>query len=136
MTSDIFSSDVPRLNRSDFSPCGSLKTHKNGVSAVLFYLSSNRFCQTFAPEFKKLVGMCSGICETFAVNMEQGTNNALLSMSSKFPYDISNYPTIVIYFDGEPCSVYLGVRSADSLLNSLKSITTRNQCKFEYKPCE
>jgi hypothetical protein len=130
--------EVPHLTRADFSPCGSLKNYKSGVAVVMFCTPSSRFCQSFSQEYLSLYKMCSANnkCQIFVVNMEQGTNNALISMSSKFPYDIANFPTIVIYYNGDPCSVYLEERTASSLFSKIQSMTDKGQCKFKFVPCE
>jgi hypothetical protein len=136
MTTDILSNDVKHLSRSDFSRCGSLLNYKSGVSVVMFYVSSSRFCQTFAPDYKKLSKMCSADCNVLCVNMEQGTNNSLFSLSSNYPYDISNFPTIIVFFNGDPCSVYLKERTADALYNYLRILNNKQQCTFNFVPCE
>ena len=133
---DILSSNIPHLTRTDFSPCGSLTRYTSGVATVLFYTNSSRFSQTFIPEYEKLPAMCDGNCQALAVNMDQGTNNAIYSMSTKFPYTITNFPTVVLYFNGDPCSIYLGERTASSLFSQIKTITNKQQCKFKFVPCE
>jgi hypothetical protein len=70
-----------------------------------------------------------------AVDMSSQTNNVLVDMASKFPFQINGYPTIVIYYDGEPCSWYIGSRDIKTLYEAVVGISGKSQCSLRFSPC-
>ena len=134
MTSDIPSS--LKINRGNFSQCGSLLSTQlsRGVSVILFYSPRCRYCESFAPVFlqlKQQYGIQLG-----AIDMSDIQNNELSTMAaSKFPFQINGYPTIVIYYDGEPCSWYIGARDIKTLYEAVVGISGKSQCSLRFSPC-
>jgi len=127
--------NVPKLIDSDFTTCGSLP-NKTGVYPVLFYTSTCRFCRDFVPEFIKLSSHCSRRGgSAYAVNMEYGNNKTLADRSTKFPFDLAGYPTIVLYYNESPCSLYLGPRTVEKIIYEMNMKMTRQQCTLPIKTC-
>lgn len=124
-----------KLTRANFSRCGSLlSSHlSQGVSVVVFYSPGCRFCESFAPTLLKLKSQY-GI-QIGAVDMSSQTNNALISMASQFPFQIQGFPTIVIYYDGDPCSWYVGARDLETIRNTVEGISGKSQCSLRFTPC-
>jgi hypothetical protein len=70
-----------------------------------------------------------------AVDMSISSNRELSDMASKFPFQINGYPTIVIYYDGEPCTWYIGARDAKTLYEAVVGISGKSQCSLRFSPC-
>jgi thiol-disulfide isomerase/thioredoxin len=133
---------VSRLSASDFSSCGSLvdPKYKSLTTVILFYVPECRFCQSFATEltkFSKIYSSRLGVSAA-AVDMSLTDNNTLIESSKNFPYKLGQvYPTIMIYYKGNPCSSYTSVRSASALVNFItRNIGVGKPCGFKFVPCE
>ena len=136
------SSVVPRLSLSDFSSCGSLTApkFKTQTTVVLFYVPECRFCQDFSGELAKfVVQYASKIgAGAAAVDMSHNNNSPLIAASSNFPYRLGDvWPTIIIFYQGKPCSVYNGPRSAEYVNDFIvKNIGIGKSCEFKFVPCD
>ena len=133
---------VPRLTTNDFSSCGSLKgpSYKDGTTVVLFYTPDSRFSQDFAPELAKFSKTYSTTLnvKAAAIDLSIDSNRSLIGNSSNFPYKLGEvWPVIGIFYKGNPCSIYTGVRSAVSLSNYIiQTVGVDKPCQFKFVPCE
>lgn len=134
------STSVKQITANNFSGCGSLGSDfKNGTTVVFFYIPECRFCQEFAPEFSNFADNYASKLgsKAVAVNMSSGNNNSLISMSSNFSYSLGKvWPTIIVFYNGNPCSSYTGPRTAQSLASFISKTTSTQTCNFKFVPCE
>jgi len=133
-------SSVQQLTTNDFTSCGSLGSHfGKGTTVVFFYIPESRFCQEFAPEFSNFSDNYAASLgsRAVAVNMSSGNNNSLIGMSSNFSYTLGKvWPTIIVFYNGNPCSAYTGPRTAKGLASFISSTTSSQTCNFKFVPCE
>lgn len=133
------SSSVPQLTTNNFSSCGSLGSQfSKGTTVVFFYIPECRFCQEFAPEFSNFADNYASSLgsRAVAVNMSSGNNNSLIGMSTNFSYSLGKvWPTIIVFYNGNPCSAYTGPRTAKALASFISN-TSSKTCNFKFVPCE
>ena len=132
------SSSVPQLTKKDFKDCGSLQTHHSGVTVVFFYIPESRFCQEFAPEISNFSDNYSSKSNSkaYAVNMSNSQNTPLIQMSKNFSYSLGQvWPTIMVYYKGNPCSSYTGPRTAEMLSNFINTISSDRSCDINFNNC-
>lgn len=135
------SSSVTQLTANNFSRCGALSgsSFSKGTTVVFFYIPECRFCQEFAPEFSNFSDNYASSLgsKAVAVNMSSGNNNSLIGMSSNFSYTLGQvWPTIIVFYNGHPCSSYSGPRTAKGLASFISNTTSTSTCSFKYVPCE
>jgi thioredoxin-like negative regulator of GroEL len=133
---------VPRLTVRDFSRCGSLgDKFGKGTAVVLFYVPESRFSQEFSSELANFAVDYAPKLDTrtFAVNMSDGDNNRLIRMSSNFSYSLGKvWPTIIVFYNGNPCSSYSGPRTSQGLEEFISRTVTSStsSCEFKFVPCD
>ncbi len=125
-------STVKHLNVEDFKSCGSLNNNTNN-SVIFFYVPNCRFCFEFATEYLKFASMAKTISvDAYAVDLTKNGNEKLITMARNFPYNLNTFPTIIIYYNGEPCSSYSDIRLAVKLFDFVNVLIGNKTC--EYKP--
>ena len=133
-------SSVKQITTNDFSRCGSLGSNfSKNTTVVFFYIPESRFCQEFASEFSNFADNYAPSlgAKAVAVNMVAGNNNALIGMSSHFSYTLGKvWPTIIVFFNGNPCSSYSGPRTAKDLAAYISRTTSTQTCDFKFVSCE
>jgi len=132
-------SSVQRISQNDFTACGSLKSRfSTGISVVFFYVPICRFCQEFAPELSNFSDNYASKLNSrvLAVDLSTVENKRLVSLSSNFSYTLGQvYPTVIIFYNGNPCSSYTGPRQAKYLAEFI-SRQSPKECEFKFVPCE
>lgn len=133
-------SSVRQITTNDFTSCGSLGPQfSKGTTVVFFYVPECRFCQEFAPEFSNFSdNYASSLgARAVAVNMAAGNNNSLIGMSNNFSYTLGKvWPTIIVFYNGNPCSSYTGPRTSKALSAFISNTTSNRTCDFKFVPCE
>ena len=132
---------VSRLSASDFANCGSLLgQYKTDTTVVMFYSTNCRFCQEFAIQLSNFSEKYADKLNTRVAAINISTNPTIVSMSKNFPYDIKTQPSVIVYFNGKPCSSYAGYktgRTAEDLAAFIQKINGPTQtCDFKFVPCD
>lgn len=122
----LLSNNVPRLTADNFASNGAITRpeYKSGIVVVLFYTPTCRFCIQLAPEYNKLASTATDY-RVAAVDLS--SERSLMNYKS-LPYDLNKVPTVVIFKNGQPCSIYLGQRDAASLKSYVTDIRQTKQC--------
>jgi thiol-disulfide isomerase/thioredoxin len=108
---DPLPSTIPHLTMANFNVnCGSLKNYTKGVAIVLFYSGTCSYCRQVIPEYTDLANRIGGNVSVLGMNIGSGTNNQ------------------IGFYQGEPCSIYGGVRTADAMESYVNKITSTQQC--------
>lgn len=122
------------LNVEDFGLNNDTLTHNiNGISLVMFYSQSCKFCSAFMPQYQTLPGSIIGV--SFALCSVDGRNNQLIKMSKSSSTPISGVPKFILYTDGIPYVEYTGQRNRQAVLSFLQDIVVKlNQKQSFTKP--
>lgn len=96
------------LSDTDFSIIedkGNLVMYNNikGLSLILFYSTSCKYCNTILPIFKTLPGTMNG-CQFGIINVS--TEKKIIEMSKKTNTPLQYVPFILLYFNGKPFMLY------------------------------
>ena len=133
---------VPRLSPSNFSSCGSLvdPKFKTVTTVVFFYTQECRFCQETAFQVSKFDSQYADKIGaiTAAIDLSVVENSSLIKASKNFSYKLGDiWPTIIIFYQGKPCSFYSGPRNAEALNDYIvKNIGIGKSCEFKFVPCD
>ena len=145
--SNDVSSNIPELNLFNFNSSGNISNNNSnlnyqGLSFVLFW--SKGCCQEEIKVFKQLYSELNTInmnrqlpLNFFIYESSKGTNSAIFSgVFEHAPYRIYGFPTVVVYYNGEFCSVYKrdnlpeANQLANELINYANKITQKSFCKM------
>lgn len=117
-----------QLNYADFDACGGLKI--KGTSICVFYINGSLLSSGFQPVFKDVATDSKNQNVTFCTcNLSKGQNMKLVD-NKGFSYKIDFFPFIVIFYEGQPCSVYREARSKVEIEKALRrTISCDLKCK-------
>jgi hypothetical protein len=129
---------VNQLNINDFSSCGSISnaSYTKGVCTVLFYIPNSKPCNDFIQEYNRFAEnyAYNSNINPLSIDLGNGMNNRLISMSKNFPFNLLDFPTIIIYYDGSPCSAYMGRLTSQDLYAFASKVVDDKTC-FKFAPC-
>lgn len=115
-------SNIKKLTLEDFTACGSLtRSDLKTKNFVLFYSSLCGHCKSFANIYADFNKQYGGEVGVFCMNINSSNNNIISMSQAGFPYNIKMYPTLTLYSNENPCSVYEGTRSVAALNNYITS---------------
>jgi hypothetical protein len=141
-------SGIPELNLFNFNSSGNINDNSNyqGLSFVLFW--SKGCCQEEIKVFKELHSELNNInmnrqlpLKFFIYESSKGMNSAIFSgIFEHAPYRIYGFPTVVVYYNGEFCSVYKpdnlpeANKLANELINYANKVTQKSFCEVRNGP--
>lgn len=102
-----------------YSLCHRLK----GVSMVLFYSKTCKYCENLIPGFKTLPGKVQGVY--FAMANVSADNKRLEQMAGATLTPIQYVPYIVFYVNGEYFMEYRGPKTVDSMARAAYEIANK-----------
>ncbi len=122
------------LNVEDFALSDNMLTHSiPGITLVMFFTQTCKFCSTFMPQYQSLPGSIIGV--NFALCCLDGKNGQIVKMSKSSSTPIPNVPKFILYTDGIPYIEYTGQRNRQSVLSFLQDIVIKlNQKQSFTKP--
>lgn len=99
-------------------------THRiAGVSMVMYYSRTCKFCETLIPIFKTLPGRVQGV--HFAMANASADEKRLEKMAEATVTPIRYVPFIVFYINGEYYMEYRGPKNAESMARAAYEVATK-----------
>jgi thioredoxin-like negative regulator of GroEL len=100
--------NIQALTIQDFQEDGTIvhPVVNKRVSFVFFYLPYCRFCQDMAGSFSQFSKQNSGTVTTAGVDVTAQSNLGIMTHLRSAPFALNMFPTVIVYFNGYPCSVY------------------------------
>lgn len=120
------------LTMQDFQQDGTLvhPSVNKSVCFVLFYLPYCRFCQEIAVPFSIFGQKNARNVKLAGVDVTSSSNLGIMTHLRSAPYALNAFPTIIVYYNGYPCSVYqrgaLGTDEVSQLTSAL--VATQRGC--------
>jgi protein disulfide-isomerase len=114
--------NVRELTSSDFDDAGNLSELKfsKNKSLVLFYAEWCGHCANFKPNYMELSNKYNK-ANYYAFNMSSPDENTRNKMK-RWKFQVSGFPTIVGFYNGQPYSVYNGDRSVRDIMEYVDNI--------------
>ena len=121
---------MKELVLNSFQTDGTLANASSGITFVLFELSYCRYCQEFKPAFSRFEAYNPSEVSCVSIDCAKPENRKALSYLKNAPFHIQGFPTVVIYMNGQPCSVY--TRKPSSEQEGLQEALNmaRNGCRL------
>ncbi len=122
-------STVAALTLQDFQRDGTIVAPRSnkGITFVMFYLPYCRICQETAVSFAMFGQQNTSAAQVAAVDVTSPTNLGIITHLDPAPFALSQFPTIVVFWNGWPCSVFRLTAQGDivSQLSSALAATQR-----------
>jgi hypothetical protein len=115
------------LSIQDFQQDGTLvhPSVNKAVCFVLFYLPYCRFCQDFSVPFTIFGQNHASHVKLGAVDVTSQSNLGIMTYLRSAPYALNAFPTVIVYYNGYPCSVYqrgaVGTDEVSQLTSALRA---------------
>ena len=99
---------TPVLSMQDFQRDGTLvaPTVNKGIAFVLFYIPYCRFCADMAASFGAFGAQNAKATRIAGVDVTSSGNRGIMTHLGSAPFALSAFPTVLVYYNGYPCSVY------------------------------
>lgn len=94
---------------------------------VLFYADWCGHCKNFKPEYEKFADIAQFI-KVYALNSDD--NREFIEKLNGTPAEVTGFPTLYLYSNGEPIENYDGERTWQKLLSSAKKLCNE-KCKCD-----
>ena len=115
---------TPALTIRDFQRDGTIVSPaaNKGIAFVLFYIPYCRFCADMAAAVGVFGAQHTGTVRIVGVDVTSSPNRGIMTYLGPAPFPLAAFPTVIIYYNGYPCSVYQrGVSPATDEVAQLNS---------------
>lgn len=117
------------LTMQDFQHDGTIvsPTVNKGITFVLFYLPYCRFCQDVAAALNTFNQQNRSSMLLAGVDVTSSGNRGVMTHLAAAPFALNAFPTIILYYNGFPCSVYQRVPMGGDEVASLNTALQATQ---------